>query len=342
MKEVQSYQAKQIGNVMLNANELSCNVSEDIRKEIQAIIPSIAFNRYPDADNEELIQAYAKVMNLDFDRILAGNGSDEMLGLMIGYFLGKDKVLFTLQPDFSMYDYYATMHEASIEKFPCGVDGSFDVQAFIEEGKAKRANMILFSNPNNPTGHILTKTEVQAILTAFPAIPVIVDEAYGEFAQESMVDAVDQYPNLYVTRTLSKAYGLAGARLGFLISNKANIATLKPNVVPYNINTISQKVGVIVLQHASEFQQMVQDTIAKRDAFYDRVKSLKGITCYPSHANYVFARSQNKAVYLKAFEEKGIVIRDYAKDDSLRITIGSEEENALVLEVLTQLEEDNA
>lgn len=338
MKDIETYQAKQCGRLMLNANELYCNISDQILSEIQQGIQEIAFNRYPDADNEVLIKAYAKVMQLPYDCMLAGNGSDEMLGLLIGYFLGKDKKLLTLQPDFSMYDYYATMHEAQVIKYACAPDGSFSIQGFIDEGKQQNVQMILFSNPNNPTGHTLPSAEIQQILAAFPDIPVIIDEAYGEFAGDSMLPQLHRYPNLYVTRTLSKAYGLAGARLGFLLSNEANIAVLKPNVVPYNINSISQMIGAIVLAHASEFEPMIKETTKQRDIFYEAVKDYQRITFYPSKANYVYARSEEKEVYLQAFEEQGIIVRDYAKDDTLRITIGSQEENEQVLAILAQLE----
>lgn len=340
MKDIQTYEAKKQEGILLNANELYQNLSTVIMEEIKEAVTNIAFHRYPDANNTELIQSYAKVMNLREDKILAGNGSDEMLGLLIGYFLGKDKKLFTLDPDFSMYDYYATMHEADIIKFPCNEDGSFDVDQFIEQGRELGVHMILFSNPNNPSGHLLNRKNLDKIICSFPGIPVIIDEAYAEFGNESMLQCVDQYQNLYVTRTLSKAYGLAGARLGFLISNQENIAVLKPNVVPYNISSIAQKVGSIVLEHAKEFHPIVKQTIEERDNMYEKLKHMKRVRFYPSQANYLYGTCAEKAQLLQAFDKHQIVIRDYAGKDTFRITIGSKEENKLVLEVLAQFEKE--
>lgn len=340
MKEIASYSAQKQEGILLNANELYQNLDEQILKEIQESIPAIAFHRYPDIENKELIQAYAKVIEVDAQHILAGNGSDEMLGLLIGYFLGKDKKLYTLDPDFSMYDYYASMHEAQIVKFPCAQDGSFSVAEFIEKGREQQVDMILFSNPNNPTGHALSTLEVEEIVMAFPSVPVIIDEAYGEFAQTSMLSKLADYQNLYVTRTLSKAYGLAGARLGFLLSNEKNIAALKPFVVPYNISVIASKVGVITLQYAQMFQPLIQQTIQLRDQLYEKIKGFSRVNFYPSQANYLYGTCEEKQQLLALFEKQQVIIRDYEGKNSFRITIGSVEQTALVLDILTAFEKE--
>ena len=264
MKNIESYAARTNGAIMLNANECYKNISAEIVKELQAAIADLALNRYPDESSSELIHAYAQVKGISSDHLLAGNGSDEMLGLMIGYFLGKGKKLLTLSPDFSMYDYYASMHESEVVKFPCEQDGSFSIADFIEFGREHHVDMVLFSNPNNPTGHFVSNAQLCKIAEAFPRIPVIIDEAYGEFAKESMLTYLDTYHNLYVTRTLSKAYGFAGARLGFLISCPSNIAKLKPVLVPYNISSLTQRAGVIVLRHAAGYAVSQAEAVKKR------------------------------------------------------------------------------
>lgn len=339
MKTVDAYSAKKKGAIMLNANELYQTISADIQQEIIEEVKGIDFHRYPDETNMELCTAYATHMHLDSQQLLAGNGSDEMLGLMIGYFLGKDKKLFTLAPDFSMYDYYASMHEASVIKYPCREDGSFDIDDFIETGRRQTIHMILFSNPNNPTGHALCTKELCKIIEAFPSIPVIIDEAYAEFAQDSMLSKLDCYPNLYVTRTLSKAYGLAGMRLGFLLSSLPNIKKLRPMMVPYNISSITQKVGVVVLRHATAYTNVINEIIVARDALYEQVKDFTKMTMYPSKANYLYGRSPYKKELLEAFEQHGVIIRTYA-DDSFRITIGAKEENDIVCDILTSFEKE--
>lgn len=339
MKDIEAYSAKKTAKIMLNANELYLDVSKDIKKEILEAIYDIPFNRYPDETNQELIEAYSRCMNIDAKKILAGNGSDEMLGLLIGTFLGKGKTLYTLSPDFSMYDYYASMHEANLMKYPCREDGSFDIDDFIEKGREKEIAMILFSNPNNPSGHTLTNVELTKIVEAFPTIPVIIDEAYGEFAQETMLDIVDHYTNLFVTRTLSKAYGLAGARLGFLVGNKTAIAKLRPFGVPYNINSISQKIGTIVLSHYDEYQPIIEEIKVERDCLLQKLQSMKHVTFYPSQANYLYGRSEYKKELLQLLEDHEILIRTYA-NDTFRVTIGSKEENQMIFNLIKTFDKE--
>ena len=338
MKNIETYEARANGKIMLNANELYRNISSDIVKELQDAVAEVALHRYPDETSRELREAYAQVKKLSVDQLLAGNGSDEMLGLMIGYFLGKGKKLLTLQPDFSMYDYYASMHESEIVKFACEEDGSFSIADFIEFGREHHVDMVLFSNPNNPSGHFVSNKELCRIVEAFPRIPVVVDEAYGEFARESMLDHINTYNNLYVTRTLSKAFGLAGARLGFLISNAANIQALQPYMVPYNVNCLSQKAGVIVLRHAAEYELLVEEIQLERDMLYHKLKQLKSMKFYPSQANYVYGRSKQKQAILQALNNEGIVIRNFENTDSFRITVGSPSENAAVLTTLQKFD----
>lgn len=333
MKKVEGYSGRAEGSILLNANELSFDMCKNYEAEIIAGLKELSFNRYPDTTNQRVIDAYAKVMNLQSEMILAGNGSDEMLGFLIGSFLGKDKTLYTLAPDFSMYDYYCGMHDASIKKFACEKDGSWSVDAFIAQGKEASPQMILFSNPNNPSGYAMDCASLCKLLDAFKDIPVIIDEAYGEFNEESMLDYLDEYPNLYVTRTLSKAYGLAGARIGFLISNVANITKLKPQVVPYNVNSFTQMLASIVLNHADDYADQIAQVKNMRDAMYEHLKGLQNVTIYPSKANYLFGRCANKEQMLAAFEAEGIVIRNY-NDDSFRITIGLKAENEKVCSIL--------
>lgn len=155
------YKAKQQGKIMLNANESSLNISDEIKKELIEKISNIPFNRYPDETSSDLIKAYAGAEDIDENCIIAGNGSDEMLGFMIGYFLGKDKNLYTLSPDFSMYDYYAAVQEANVVKYSTNEDGTFDVDGFISGGLENKADLVLFSNPNNPTGNAVGKEDLR-------------------------------------------------------------------------------------------------------------------------------------------------------------------------------------
>lgn len=341
-KQIESYQAHQQKGILLNANESSWNLDETILQELKEEISSVAFNRYPDNDQTEILEAYSKVVNVKKEQILAGNGSDQMLGLMIGTFLSRGKTLYTFDPDFSMYDYYASSYEADIKKFPLQEDGTLDIDAFIKEGKEANVSMILFSNPNNPTGNCLYEDEIRKITEAFSDIPVVVDEAYIEFANApSSIALIDQYRNLYVTRTLSKAYSLAGIRLGFLLSSEENMKELKAKAVPYALNSLTMRTGKIVLRHASQFLERAEETKKRRNAMYEEVSKMKHVTFFASEGNFLHGKCEEKQRLLSYFEKAGIVIRNYPNKNTFRITIGTEEENQKVLQVLRQFEEES-
>ena len=339
-KQIQTYETHVQSGILLNANESSLNLSEELMQEVIAAVPSVAFNRYPDNDETELLEAYAKAFQLKPSQLLAGNGSDQMLGYMIGTYLGSGKTLYTYNPDFSMYDYYASSYEAKVEKYALNEDGSLNIDDFITEGKKRGADLIMFSNPNNPSGHCLSLAEVVRIVEGFAPLPVLVDEAYIEFAsEESAATLVEQYSNLFVTRTLSKAFGLAGLRLGFLISSEANMKKLKPAAVPYALNSLSMKVGAIVLGHSEEILARAAKIAEAREAMYAEMAQMKKMKFNRSSANFIYGKCANKEALLALFNEAGIVIRNYSGSDAFRITVGTEEENASVMAVLKKFEE---
>lgn len=339
MKNVETYTAHNQSGILLNANEMSFNQKEEIIEEMQEALKNVLFNRYPDDSCHELLSAYANKMNLNESQVLAGNGSDQMLGLLIGTFLSKGKTLYTLTPDFSMYDYYASSYEADIEKFPLTLGSDFDLEAFIEKGQQIQPNMILFSNPNNPTGQCLAKKDIVKILEAFSDIPVVIDEAYMEFGNESMLDEIENYSNLYVTRTLSKAYGAAGLRLGFLISSKDNMDYIRPRKVVYALSSVSQKLGKIIIEHMEEFEPVIEEIKKQRDEMIEKGKDFKHLTLHPSQGNFICIQSANTDALNEAFKNNNIVIRDYMGKDYIRITVGTKEENDLVMNILKGFEE---
>ena len=161
----------------------------------------------------------------------------------------------------------------------------------------------MFSNPNNPTGNCLPIDQVKKIIEAFAPTPVVVDEAYFEFSDEtSAVSLIEEYDNVYVTRTLSKAYCLAGLRLGFLAASVKNMERIRPTAVPYALNRVSSRIGEIVLSHASEIEKQIDETKIKRSEMYDSVKNMKSIHFYPSQANFLHV--------IVLMVEKGITLEE--------------------------------
>ena len=325
--------------ILLNANENSENLTASLLQEIKDALDSILFNRYPDPGETELLESYAKAMELSASMLLAGNGSDQMLGYVIGYYLKEGKTLYTFDPDFSMYEYYAGTYGASVKKFAISEEKPFDTEGFIQHGKELNVDMIMFSNPNNPSGICLPIETIEKIIQAFPNIPVIVDEAYFEFADEtSAISLIDQYENLLVTRTLSKAYGLAGLRIGFLIANEGRMEELKKAFVPYALNSFSMKAACIVLQHKEHMEQYVQSIKQERKRMMTAASAFKKMQLFNSQTNFLYGKAEDKEKLLDLFGKQEIVIRNYAGSNAFRITIGTKEENDKVLEVLRQFE----
>ncbi len=344
MKQIDNYEPAQIvGGTLLNANESSENLPDFIMKEIQDEIVKIAFNRYPDMAETELLEAYAKVIGVKKENLLAGNGSDQMLGYLIGTYLGKGKTLFTLNPDFSMYDYYASGYESEIVKYVQDPDGNWDLDKMMDKAKEIKADMILFSNPNNPSGTVISVEQVEKILNRFPDIPVVIDEAYMDFADDAVtsISMIDQYKNLFVTKTLSKAYGLAGLRVGFLVGNEETMTPLKAAFVPYALNAVSMKIASIVLKYPDFVAERIENTKKERASLYAYASELKSMKVHPSNGNFIKGTCDDKARLLQLFAEEDIAIREYGGTNVFRISIGTAEEMVRVKSVLKKYDEEH-
>lgn len=341
MKKINLYESvmNETTGIRLNGNESYKSIEDSILKEVLEIIEENKFNRYPDTDSYKLRKAYAKVIGLEMDNIIAGNGSDEMIQLIIGATIKKRKKVLTVLPDFSMYDFYTSGNEGEIIKYNTEEDGSFVLSNFINFGKKVMPSLIIISNPNNPTGHALSVDEVSKILENFPKTKVVIDEAYYEFYGQTMIPYIDKYSNLIITRTLSKAWGLAALRIGFLISNKDLIEHLNKFKVPYNLSQLAQDIASVVLKYPDKTLSNVEEIVYERERLYKNLKDIEAvnplkITFYPSKANYIFARSDNKEIIKRIMEEKSIILR-YFNDDTFRITVGAPWENDLVVNVIS-------
>lgn len=331
---VSGYRVKQLDGILLNANESYQNIDADIVEEITKEIAKVSFHRYPDDSCTALKEAYAQYCGVSAKQMIVGNGSDEMLGLLIGLQIKEGKKLYTLSYDFSMYDYYVSMHNGEVVKYDWELAKNFDVDDFIQVGLKEKVDMIVFSNPNNPTGRVICQKDLCKIVEAFPQAYVVIDEAYGDFDDTTMLDYIEKYDRLIVTRTLSKAFALAGIRCGFLLACQKTIDAIAPYKVPYNVNTLTQVSATIVLRHSERMKNTITEIKRERDHLFQKVQALhkSGITLYPSKTNYLFGRCDNKEKLQKLFEDKGIVIR-YYQDDTFRITIGSKMENEMLYEV---------
>lgn len=338
-KYIDSYEEFKI---KLDANEIFMNIQDDkMIMKIKSSLTGIELYRYPTNEMGKIKELYGKYAGVDSNNIIVGNGSDEIIELIIGKIINPKSKILTLSPDFMMYEFFGEKFKGELIKYNISNTMSFNVNEFIKLGKENNIDMIIFSNPNNPTGINISPKDIIKILQNFSNTTVVVDEAYYEFNGDSMIPYIKDYSNLFITRTLSKAWGLAALRIGFLISRKENIENLLKYKVPYTISSYSQKVAEIVLKYPEYVVENTKIIVREREFFYEKLKEIEKnaamkIEFFKSKGNFIFGRTPHKEALIKGLERHKIYIR-YFNDDSFRITVGSSRENRKVIEAINEI-----
>ncbi|NLV76523.1 MAG: histidinol-phosphate transaminase [Tissierellia bacterium] len=321
--------------IKLDANEGENIFFSDIGDELK-------LNLYPDGDSSLLRNEIGKYLNVDPNNIVAGNGSSEMIELVMKAFIDKGDIILSFIPTFSMYQIFSQIYSAKFIGINCNENFVQDVDVLIEEAKNIKPKIIFICNPNNPTGYLMNKYEIKKLLNNTDSL-VVVDEAYIEFAQGSMVEYISQYENLIVLRTLSKAFGLAAIRVGYMVSNKHIINIINKVKSPYNLNSISQYIGVKALREKEKMFQYIEEVKKERNYLYNELKKFP-IEVYPSNGNFIFFKSEIYKLDEK-LNEKGILIRSFSKDleNHYRVTVGNRWENEEFIKSLKEiLENENS
>ncbi|MCF8231826.1 MAG: histidinol-phosphate transaminase [Bacteroidales bacterium] len=296
-------------------------------------------NRYPDPHQHELKQALGKWLKAEPSQIFAGNGSDEVIDLAIRAYTrpGKDRII-TLGPTYSMYKVQAEIQDVEVKEID--LDGGFqpDTEKVMEE-VTERDKIIFLCSPNNPTGNLMERQRIISLAENFDGL-VFIDEAYVDFAPEgSVIDLVDKYPNFMVSRTFSKAMGMAGIRLGLGISNPGIIQTLSKIKYPYNVNRLTQQAALEALSDLSDYREQIRIIVKERDKLGIRLERLSFVKhIFPSDANFVLMEVKDAASLVQFLKEKGIVIRDRSGlltgKELVRITVGTPQQNKQLIEEL--------
>ncbi len=333
----------------LDSNERTVGYEADLIRSIvdRAILSDQSLNRYPDQSATKLKKAYSKFSNIPFENLVAGNGSDELLDLIFSvYAQGKTVVCFN--PDFSMYDIYAKKYNANLIKVNTMESSTMKLEDLIDIARKSNASMIVFSNPNNPTGKAFTKSEIVKLAKDFSGT-VVVDEAYIEFCNQDIVkeidsefynqrvaDCIQKLDNLIVTRTCSKAVGLAGIRVGFMASSIANVKKIEAVRSPYNVNTLSQEIASEILSYPEYINKCIEDIIIARDDLYSKITCLiernDEYRADKSYANFIFIKTGYAKQLYTQMRDKGILVRMF--DYGVRITVGTIEDNDKILSAM--------
>ncbi len=318
--------------LVMDANESPFLPDGEILEEFSKAVCRLDYNRYPDSTAAKLVEAFSKAYGVPKECVAAGNGSDELISLLISSFLEPGDRVVVATPDFSMYQFYTELHGAKAEVYSKTEDFKVDFDDLIALCRQPDVKLLIFSNPCNPTGVLYPKADVERLAKELPIL-VAVDEAYMEFADETqqMLTDVEKYDNLVVLKTLSKAYGLASLRLGFGVANRELTKALLKVKSVYNVNGLSQELGRIMLGHTDRMKENVRRLKEQRKKLYGALlKACAGhpIKVYDTSTNFVLIRAEGSAKkILDELLAKKIKIR-MLEGKYLRITAGTEEENA--------------
>lgn len=300
------------------------------------------FNRYPDPYQLDLKEELSKIKGVPSKQIFLGNGSDEAIDLLLRACCnpGKDNIIL-LPPTYGMYAVSASINDVEIRNVPLTEDFQLEPEKILAAVDS-HSKIIFICSPNNPSGNTLDRTQIVFLIRNFPGI-VVIDEAYVDFMEEpSFVQDLEKYPNLLIMQTFSKAWGLASLRLGMAYASPEIIGTLNRIKPPYNISGLTQETVLKSIKKQDKLQEMIQDIILERKYLRTELEKITAIQkVFPSSANFLLVRIPNADhIYKKLIEEK-VIVRNRSKvqlcEDSLRITVGTREENDTFLEKLKVL-----
>ncbi len=300
-----------------------------------------SFNRYPDPLQIQVKEKLSNIKGVPVQNIFLGNGSDEAIDLLFRIFCepGRDNVLL-FPPTYGMYEVCAEINNVKTKKNPLTKDFQLDIDA-IEQAIDPFTKLIFICSPNNPTGNSINRNDIEIILNNFNGI-VAIDEAYINYSrQRSFIPELTEYPNLVVMQTLSKAWGLAGLRLGMAFTSQPIIELMNKVKYPYNINAATQQLALDALNEMDWVNEHIQITATEKEKLSNNLSTLSFTEIiYPSDANFLLVKMITARSIYEFLSSRGIIVRDRSNvilcDDCLRITIGTPEENQKLLTVLSE------
>ncbi len=324
----------------LSANENPSDIAAEVRQEVKRELNKVAFNRYPDPLANELRDMIAAANGLDRDQVLLGNGGDELLFNIALAYGGPGRKFLNMPPTFSVYENNAQLTNTEVVNVARRADYSIDEEAVLERVSQGDIDYVIVTSPNNPTGDLADDRFVLKLLDATDAL-VMVDEAYFEFSRGTMRPYLAQHKNLVILRTFSKAFSLAGVRVGYLLGNAEVIREFIKVRQPYSVDAVSQAIARVVFRNRAKFEHGIMQIIDERTRVFGELSRIEGVTAYPSHANYILFNVQGADVVWQKLYDRGILVRDFSHaprlEMCLRVTVGSPEENDRFLGALREI-----
>lgn len=325
--------------VKLNQNESPYDVPKNLKEEIIKKIMFADWNRYPSRTAIPLVKAISLYTNFPEEGIVAANASNEILQAVFQTICNTGDKIVAISPGFAIYPYLSKIMDLNLIEVPLLEDFSFDTEEIINEGK--EAEMVVLALPNNPTGTTISIEEIEEIARSIEGI-FVVDEAYFEFSGKTAIPLLDKYDNIIIIRTLSKAFGLAGLRLGYLLTNAELSGAVQKAKLPFSVGILGQIAGEVLLKKNEYIRDIVKKIMDEKEKVFTELKGIPTIEPVPSYTNFILFKTQ-KMSGRDLFDEmysRGVLLRFFDTPrlkNTLRVTIGKPEENKIFLERLKKV-----
>ncbi len=324
----------------MSANENPYDITGELRGAIDEALAQVPLNRYPDPLAKELRDAIAAAYGLAPEQVMVGNGGDELLFNLVLAWGGPGRHALVIPPTFSSYAADAIATRTELSEIALLEDFSLDEQALLSRLAEGDIDLVFITSPNNPTGKCVDAAFIAEMLQESDAL-VVVDEAYGEFCDKTAFPLLADHENLAILHTLSKAYALAGVRLGYLLAAPSVTSELTKIRQPYSVSAVDQAIGRAVFAHRDDFAAQTARIVADRDRVFQALTEMPNVTAYPSEANFVLFRLSEAFEAEEAWQalyEKGILVRDFSRTpglaNCLRVTCGNPAESDAFLAAL--------
>ncbi len=346
--EVQTILDRKLGEkvVKMDFNENFAISNEVIEQLLIEACRNVDVRAYPPPRGCMAVKAVSSFLGFSESEISVANGADEIMDLLMKVFVRRGSKVLVIEPTFPMYAFFTELYGGKTVTTMLEPDFTLDADSILK--KADKSTRLLFvCSPNNPTGNQFQEADIKKLLREFNGI-VAVDEAYGDFAGYSVINWVRDFDNLAVLRSFSKAFGLAGLRLGYLVANKAIVEYIQRVMDPFNLNIVTQQLITLALQNWDYFEERISFVVNEREWLLENLEQVNGVTPYPSDANFIlFKITKNNltsAIIKERLEERNVLVKDRGHlpllENCIRVTVGTRNMNETFLSTLKEALEE--
>ncbi len=332
--------------VKLNLNENFAVASDVINRLLLEVSQSVDVRLYPPPYGDLAVQAISRFYGFSQSEICVGNGADHLLDSLMKIFVKKGSKVLVAEPTFPLYTYFTQLYGG--EKVAVTLETNFGLNADATLQKVdKETSMVILCSPNNPTGNQFNKEDLQKILQEFDGV-VVIDETYADFASYTLIDWVRRFGNLVVLKSYSKAFGSAGIRLGYLVSNRSIVEYFRRVTSPFDVNIVAQRFVAVALQNWNYFKERIDYVVKEREWLTKALARIEGIAPYPSQTNFVLFKIDNNTLssltVKKRLERRNVLVKDRSNlpllENCLRVTVGTRYMNEVFVSTLKETLEE--